>query len=47
MDLKAFAAEGMPKGLGRFLQTESQKPLIAAVEGFALPAASRSPWPAT
>jgi enoyl-CoA hydratase len=36
MDLKAFAAEGMPKGFGQFLQQGSQKPLIAAVEGFAL-----------
>jgi enoyl-CoA hydratase len=36
MDLKAFAAEGMPKGFGDFLRKGSQKPLIAAVEGFAL-----------
>jgi len=36
MDLKAFATEGMPKGFGQFLQNGSQKPLIAAVEGFAL-----------
>jgi enoyl-CoA hydratase len=36
MDLKAFASEGMPKGFGQFLQNGSQKPLIAAVEGFAL-----------
>jgi enoyl-CoA hydratase len=36
MDLKAFAAEGMPAGFGQFLQRGSQKPLIAAVEGFAL-----------
>ena len=36
MDLKAFATEGPPKGLIKFLENGSQKPLIAAVEGFAL-----------
>ena len=36
MDLKAFAKEGMPKGFGRFLADGARKPLIAAVEGFAL-----------
>jgi enoyl-CoA hydratase len=36
MDLKAFATEGMPEGFDRFLRGGSQKPLIAAVEGFAL-----------
>jgi enoyl-CoA hydratase len=36
MDLKAFATEGPPKGFNQFLQHGSQKPLIAAVEGFAL-----------
>ena len=36
MDLKAFASEGPPKGFNDFLQKGSQKPLIAAVEGFAL-----------
>jgi enoyl-CoA hydratase len=36
MDLKAFAAEGPPKGFNQFLQNGSRKPLIAAVEGFAL-----------
>jgi len=36
MDLKAFATEGMPQGFDRFLRGGSQKPLIAAVEGFAL-----------
>lgn len=36
MDLKAFAKEGPPKGFNEFLQKGSQKPLIAAVEGFAL-----------
>jgi enoyl-CoA hydratase len=36
MDLKAFVSEGPPKGFSEFLQNGSQKPLIAAVEGFAL-----------
>jgi enoyl-CoA hydratase len=36
MDLKAFATEGPPQGLGQFLQNGSRKPLLAAVEGFAL-----------
>ena len=36
MDLKAFAAGGVPRGLDRLLQQGSAKPLIAAVEGFAL-----------
>ncbi len=36
MDLKAFAKEGPPKGFNDFLQAGSKKPLIAAVEGFAL-----------
>jgi enoyl-CoA hydratase len=36
MDLKAFASEGPPKGFNEFLQKGSRKPLIAAVEGFAL-----------
>jgi len=36
MDLKAFASEGPPKGFNQFLQNGSKKPLIAAVEGFAL-----------
>ena len=36
MDLKAFATEGPPKGFDQFLRNGSQKPLIAAVEGFAL-----------
>jgi len=36
MDLKAFITEGPPKGFNTFLQNGSQKPLIAAVEGFAL-----------
>lgn len=36
MDLKAFASEGPPRGFADFLQKGSLKPLIAAVEGFAL-----------
>lgn len=36
MDLKAFASEGPPEGFSDFLVKGSQKPLIAAVEGFAL-----------
>jgi len=36
MDLKAFATEGPPKGFNEFLRNACQKPLIAAVEGFAL-----------
>jgi enoyl-CoA hydratase len=36
MDLKAFATEGPPKGFTQFLRNGSQKPLVAAVEGFAL-----------
>ena len=36
MDLKAFATEGPPKGFDQFLRNGSKKPLIAAIEGFAL-----------
>jgi enoyl-CoA hydratase len=36
MDLKAFAKEGPPASFGAFLRDGSAKPLIAAVEGFAL-----------
>ena len=36
MDLKAFLAEGPPAGFGDFLRNGSRKPLIAAIEGFAL-----------
>jgi enoyl-CoA hydratase len=36
MDLKAFAKEGPPPSFGKFLRKGAQKPLIAAVEGFAL-----------
>jgi enoyl-CoA hydratase len=36
MDLKAFAAGGAPKSLPRLLQKGAAKPLIAAIEGFAV-----------
>jgi enoyl-CoA hydratase len=36
MDLKAFAAGGPPRGFDTFLENGSNKPLIAAIEGFAL-----------
>jgi len=36
MDLKAFATEGPPKGFLEFIRDGAQKPLIAAVEGFAV-----------
>jgi enoyl-CoA hydratase/carnithine racemase len=36
MDLKEFAATGVPKGLFEFLARGSKKPLIAAVEGHVL-----------
>ena len=36
MDLKAFAAGGPPQGFDQFLEIGSEKPLIAAIEGFAL-----------
>lgn len=36
MDLKAFANEGVPKAFLPFIQDGARKPLIAAVEGFAL-----------
>ena len=36
MDLKAFATEGPPKGFNEFLRDGAEKPLIAAIEGFAL-----------
>jgi enoyl-CoA hydratase len=36
MDLKAFLTEGMPTGFMEFLRDGSRKPLIAAIEGFAL-----------
>ena len=36
MDLKAFLEEGMPQGFNEFTVDGASKPLIAAVEGFAL-----------
>jgi enoyl-CoA hydratase len=36
MDLKAFATSGPPKGLGDFFEQGARKPIIAAIEGFAL-----------
>ena len=36
MDLKAFAQSGPPKGMGEFFERGAKKPLIAAIEGFAL-----------
>ncbi len=36
MDLKAFAKGEPPEGMDEFIQNGSQKPLIAAIEGFAL-----------
>jgi enoyl-CoA hydratase len=36
MDLKAFATEGPPKGFDQFLRNGAKKPLIAAIEGFAV-----------
>lgn len=36
MDLKAFATEGGPVGMDVFIENGSKKPLIAAIEGFAL-----------
>lgn len=36
IDLKAFAQEGPPAGIGQLLRARSRKPLIAAIEGFAL-----------
>lgn len=36
MDLKAFAAEGTPAGGDRLLEKGCGKPLVAAIEGFAL-----------
>jgi len=36
MDLKAFAAGGPPIGFDTFLENGARKPLIAAIEGFAL-----------
>jgi enoyl-CoA hydratase len=36
MDLKAFAAGGPPQGFDTVLEQAARKPLIAAIEGFAL-----------
>jgi enoyl-CoA hydratase len=36
MDLKAFATSGPPIGMDRFIEDGARKPLIAAIEGFAL-----------
>lgn len=36
LDLKALAAEGIPRGLTGFLRKGSRKPLVAAIEGFAM-----------
>ena len=36
MDLKAFATSGPPIGMDEFIEKGAQKPLIAAIEGFAL-----------
>lgn len=36
MDLKAFLTEGAPKGFDQFIRAGATKPLIAAIEGFAL-----------
>jgi enoyl-CoA hydratase len=36
MDLKAFAAGGPPEGLERFIRDGTRKPLVCAVEGFAV-----------
>ena len=36
MDLKAFASEGAPAAFQTFLENGARKPLIAAIEGFAL-----------
>lgn len=36
MDLKAFAKEGTPAGIDRLLAQGCRKPLVAAIEGFAM-----------
>lgn len=38
MDLKAFAASGIPDGLPEVLHEGTRKPLVCAIEGFALAA---------
>ncbi len=51
MDLKAFVAGGMPivpgRGFAGITERSARKPLIAAIEGFALAGVSRSPFRAT
>jgi enoyl-CoA hydratase len=36
MDLKAFATSGPPRGIDRLLRGPARKPIVAAIEGFAL-----------
>lgn len=36
MDLKAFLTEGPPKGFDEFIRSGARKPVIVAIEGFAL-----------
>jgi len=36
MDLKAFLKEGPPKGFDEFIRSGAKKPVIVAIEGFAL-----------
>jgi enoyl-CoA hydratase len=36
MDLKAFGSSGPPKALGRVFEERTKKPLIGAIEGFAV-----------
>ena len=36
MDLKVFASGGAPRGLSRVFEQRTEKPLIAAIEGFAM-----------
>ncbi len=36
MDLKAFASGGAPRGMSRIFEKRTEKPLIAAIEGFAM-----------
>jgi len=36
MDLKAFAERGAPREVGAFLENGATKPLVAAIEGFAM-----------
>jgi enoyl-CoA hydratase len=36
MDLKAFAERGAPRAVGKFFEEGAAKPLVAAIEGFAV-----------